>query len=719
MSSDFAFSSRRSPVVCVHGCASSSQPLATGVGLDILKRGGNAADAAVAMAAALSVTEPCSTGPGGDAFCLFYNASTGDIRCVNGSGRSPRAQSLELLEGRGYSAEAPPPAFDALNVTVPGAPACWCDTVQMFGSHKVSLCEVLGGAVALAEEGVPIAKVTAYQWAHWVGAMRHAGKEVNSDLLVDGEAPYHGQVFRNPALARTLRELGTSGKQGFYQGRVAQAIVDVIHQNGGVMTLDDLSSHDSEVVTPISTDYKGVRLWEPPPNSQGLAALLLLNILENLPLQEIGHNSPDYVHLLVEAIRLALTDALHNISDPDHVTIPLASLLDKNYSHQLAQQISMDRCVEVGAPAVTIQGDTVYFCVVDCQGNACSFVNSNYMGFGSGLVPGDCGFSLQNRGASFSLQRNHSNCMAGGKRPYHTIMAALVTGPAPVAQKPRLLAALGVMGAMMQPQGHVQVLLNMLEFGMDPQQALDAPRVYVEYDQKADQWLVNLEEGFGKEVCDELRRRGHQVNWPITVASPFRAMCCSVGFTRSLGLALLPLALCCIVANLLLLFPMGEITYIQQDRLASYIWYFGGLGGGGVLMLVPVTTFVSLGKCSCCWNESLMMCGSVLAAVVGMGGSGYCFVLSGLTLLQGPQCFTDLGWTYPFSNTGGRYLLEPESWFHCLQPVRIVEWNVTLLCVLLGLATLEFLICLLQLAVGLVNAVCRPCCYKQEYSLNA
>ncbi|CAL8268009.1 unnamed protein product [Arctogadus glacialis] len=197
-------------------------------------------------------------------------------------------------------------------------------------------------------------------------------------------------------------------------------------------------------------------------------------------------------------------------------------------------------------------------------------------------------------------------------------------------------------------------------------------------------------------------------------------MCrCSVGFARSLGLALLPLALCCVLANLLLLFPMGEISYLRDHRLSSYIWYFGGLGGGGLLMLVPVTTFISLGKCSCCWNESLMMCGSVLAAVVGMVGSGYCFVLSGMTLLQGPLCFTALGWTYPFSDDGGSYLLEPDSWSQCLQPVSIVEWNVSLLCILLCLAALEFLICLLQLGVGLVTAVCRPCCYKQEYSLHA
>ncbi|XP_004068090.1 transmembrane 4 L6 family member 1 [Oryzias latipes] len=196
-------------------------------------------------------------------------------------------------------------------------------------------------------------------------------------------------------------------------------------------------------------------------------------------------------------------------------------------------------------------------------------------------------------------------------------------------------------------------------------------------------------------------------------------MCCSVGFARSLGLALLPLALCCIVANLLLLFPMGETTYIEQDHLSRYIWYFGGLGGGGLLMLIPAVVFITLGKCSCCWNESLMMCGSVFAAVIGLVGSGYCFIISGLALLQGPYCFTSLGWRYPFSELGGSYLLEPESWSKCHQPVHIVEWNITLLCVLLGLAVLEFVICLLQLGNGLVNAICRPCCYKQQYSLNA
>ncbi|KAM6922053.1 glutathione hydrolase-like YwrD proenzyme [Xenentodon cancila] len=517
MGTDLHFSSRRSPVVCLHGCVASSQPLASAVGLDVLKRGGNAADAAVAVAAALAVTEPCSTGPGGDAFCLFYNADTGEIRGINGSGRSPQAHTLDFLEGRGYTAEAPPSDFDALNVTVPGAPACWCEAVQLFGSHKLSLQEVLSGAVDLAEVGFPVAEVTSYHWAKWVAALTDAGKELGGDLLIDGHAPKCGQVFRNGALARTLKELGEHGKPAFYHGRVARAIVDVISQNGGVMTLEDLRSHDSEVIDPISTEYKGVRLWELPPNSQGLAALLLLNILENFTeIKAVGHNSSDYIHVFVEAVRLAVTDGLCYLGDPAHVTVPLETLLDKSYSRQRAQHISMDRTMEGLEPGQMTGSDTVYFCVIDSQGNACSFVNSTYMGFGTGLVPQDCGFSLQNRGANFSLRRGHNNCIAGGKRPYHTIIPALLTDSRTGSQKPQLLAALGVMGAFMQPQGHIQLLLNMLEFGMNPQQALDAPRVFVQYDHKTDQWWVHLEEGIQAEVAEELRRRGHRVNWPVT-----------------------------------------------------------------------------------------------------------------------------------------------------------------------------------------------------------
>ncbi|KAI1891568.1 hypothetical protein AGOR_G00145130 [Albula goreensis] len=469
MHTEFPFSSRRSPVICLNGCVASSQPLASAIGLDVLKRGGNAADAAVAVAAALNVTEPCSTGIGGDCFCLFYDAHTGQVRGLNGSGRAPRALTLALLGSRGFSEAHRPQAFHALNVTVPGAAACWCDTVQLFGSKKLMLGDVLQPAVELAERGFPVTEVTAHHWAKWKKTLETAGKEMGGDFLIDSQPPKHGQVFTNPALARTFQELALHGKSGFYEGKIAEAIVDVIGQNEGVLSLEDLKSHDSTEVTPLFTDYKGVRLWECPPNGQGMAALIALNILEHFPLKDMGHNTSSYLHILAEALKLSLADTLHFCTDPDKVKVPVEGLLSKEYSHQRAQLISVQQA-GVNAHGAPPGSDTVYFTVVDKEGNACSFVNSNYMGFGTGLVPRGCGFTLHNRGACFSLDRGHGNCVGPGKRPYHTIMPALLTDTG----SGQLLASFGVMGAMMQPQGHVQVLLNILEFGMNPQQALDA-----------------------------------------------------------------------------------------------------------------------------------------------------------------------------------------------------------------------------------------------------
>ncbi|KAJ8418898.1 hypothetical protein AAFF_G00003970 [Aldrovandia affinis] len=508
------FSSRRSPVVCLNGCVASSQPLASGIGLDILKRGGNAADAAVAVAAVLNVTEPCSTGVGGDCFCLFYEARTRQVRGLNGRvgfGRTPRALTLDLLGCHGFSEAQPPPAFHALNITVPGSVACWCDTIELFGSKKLALGDVLQPAIELAERGFPVTEITAHHWAKWAKALEEAGKELGGDFLINNRPPKHGQVFTNPGLAQTFQEVGLRGKAAFYEGRIAEAIVDVIGQNGGVMSLDDLKSHASTEVTPLFTDYKGVRLWECPPNGQGITALIALNVLENFPMKDMGHNTTSYLHILVEALKLSLADAFHFCADMDKVTMPVEGLLSKAYGRQRAQLIHPQEAGANGHGTPT-GSDTVYFSVVDKDGNACSFVNSNYMGFGTGLVPEGCGFSLHNRGTGFSLDSSHGNCVGPEKRPYHTIMPAVLTDPV----SGRLLASFGVMGAFMQPQGHVQVLLNMLEFGMNPQEALDAPRIFVHYDKAGKAWQLNVEAGVEQSVAEELQNRGHAVRWPVT-----------------------------------------------------------------------------------------------------------------------------------------------------------------------------------------------------------
>ncbi|XP_019615061.1 PREDICTED: uncharacterized protein LOC109462864 [Branchiostoma belcheri] len=510
---EFNFISRRSPVISLHGSVASSQPLASQIGLDILKRGGNAADAAVAMAAALNVTEPCSTGLGGDCFCLFYHAASKTVKGLNGSGRAPARLSLDLLHSQGHSAECPPPPFHAHNVTVPGAAAGWVDTIEHFGSKKVSMQEILQPAIQLAEEGFPVAPVAAYHWAKGAALLQYQDNLHGGDLLIQGKAPRAGEVMRNPHLAQTFRELASKGKSGFYRGRVAQAIADVVLEHGGLLSLDDLDSHTSTLVDPISVDYRGVRVWEIPPNGQGITALMILNIIEGFSMKDLGHNTTDYLHVLIEAIRLSFADSLWHCADMSKVKVPVEQLLSKEYAAQRRQLINMDSAMkEPPKGNMSCGNDTVYFSVVDGEGNACSFINSNYMGFGTGLVPKACGFTLQNRGANFSLQPDHPNVIAPGKRPYHTIIPAMVTD----SRTDELLMSFGIMGGFMQPQAHVQVLLNMLEFGMDPQRALDQPRLCVGPGHAGAVGSVSLEEGIHPNVRDQLKAKGHDVVGPIT-----------------------------------------------------------------------------------------------------------------------------------------------------------------------------------------------------------
>eukprot|EP00050_Salpingoeca_kvevrii_P007741 m.298276 g.298276 ORF g.298276 m.298276 type:complete len:591 (+) comp13822_c0_seq1:47-1819(+) len=502
------YTSRRSAVRCLHGCVASSQPLASAIGLRVLRQGGNAADAAVAVAAALNVTEPCSTGIGGDCFCLFYDAASKSVRALNGSGRAPAALTLDAVRAAGIDG-AKLPADHAFTVTVPGAAAGWVDTIEKFGTMK--LADVLQPAIELAEDGFPVQSVAAEHWARGTPKLKKDGNPHGGDMLMDdGEAPHAGDVMRMPHLAATFRKLAEHGRAGFYEGEVAQAIVDIVAANGGVLSLDDLKAHKSTFEDPIHVRYKDVDVWECAPSGQGIVALMALNMLDEYDLHSLGHNSVAYLHILIEALRLAFADAEKYVADPAMATVPVDTLLSKEYAKERAQAISLRKAMddaEAGSPFAS--SDTVYFSVVDAQGNACSFINSNFMGFGTGLVPKGCGFTLQNRGANFVLESGHANCIAPGKRPYHTIIPAMAT------RNGELLSSFGVMGGFMQPQGHVQVLLNMLHFGMDAQAALDAPRFCIGSGHTGTSGGVAFEEGIPMQILDGLRELGHVVEGPV------------------------------------------------------------------------------------------------------------------------------------------------------------------------------------------------------------
>ncbi len=509
------FNSRRSPVYSRRGIVATSQPLATAAGIEILSKGGNAADAAVAAAAALNVTEPTSTGIGGDMFALYFDAQTKQVTALNGSGRAPSALTIDRLKREGLFAESLPP-FHAHTVTVPGACAGWCDLIAKHGSRSMS--EILAPAIRLADEGFPVAPLTSYFWSR--GADRQLKSALNgSELTIDGRGPKPGEIFRNPGLAKTLSVVAEKNAEGFYQGQIAESIVRVIKEAGGCMSADDLASHVSTWETPLSVDYHGLRVYECPPNGQGITALIALNLLEGFDLASLDALSPEKMHLMIEAMRLAFADAKWYVSDPVFSKIPMDELLSKDYANERRKLIDLKRATidqKRGTPVAS--SNTVYLSVVDGFGNACSFINSNYMGFGTGMVPKGWGFTLQNRGHNFSLDANHPNALVPGKRPYHTIIPAMVTRlPSPSEANGRgvggevegesLYASYGVMGGFMQPQGHVQVLSALADNGLDPQSALDLPRFCIDVDEAGGR--VAIEEGMPKETMDALQKLGH------------------------------------------------------------------------------------------------------------------------------------------------------------------------------------------------------------------
>ena len=453
------FPSRRSVVMSNQGMIATSQPLAAQAGLQILMNGGNAIDAAVATAAMLNVVEPMSTGVGGDLFALTYIAKTDQLTALNGSGRAPAALSIAQLRRSGFTNM---PEMGPLSITVPGTVDGWAALIDQHGTMPLS--EVLKPAIDYAEQGFPVSEIIATEWQEVEAALQ------GTAFLNNGHAPRAGEVFRNPELAGTLRTIADGGRDALYRGPLAAVIADHVQAVGGVLSAADFAQHTSTWDTPISTNYRGVDIYECPPNGQGIVALMALNILENVDLRSMGYGSTAYYHHILEALKLAFADGFAHIADPSKVPVPIDELLDKNYASLRSKLIDPKRARHhtlTGLP----RGGTVYLTVVDNDRNACSLINSIYYGFGSGVIVPKTGIVLHNRGALFSLDEAHPNALAPGKRPFQTII------PAMAFKDGRLWSSFGVMGGHIQPQGHTQVMINAIDFDMNPQQALDAPRV--------------------------------------------------------------------------------------------------------------------------------------------------------------------------------------------------------------------------------------------------
>jgi gamma-glutamyltranspeptidase / glutathione hydrolase len=490
----------RSPAYARKGMAATSHPLATLTAVDILRAGGNAVDAAIAASATLCVVEPQATGIGGDCFVLYAPANTGEVIALNGSGKAPGAAHLDWYVSQGMKhigLQSPH------SVTVPGAVDAWCRLHHDYG--QLAFAELLQPAIRLAEEGYTVYPRVAYDWAQLAKKLR-ATEPAMRMLLVDGQAPRAGDRHHQPELSRTLKTIAERGRDGFYTGIVAEDIVNYLQSVGGLHTLEDFAALQAEYVTPISTQYRGYDVLECPPNGQGLTALMMLNILSGYDLTDFAPMSAQRLHLECEAARLAYGVRDRYIADPNQADIPVEALLSEDYASQLRARISLDKAmpplIDSDFPA---HPDTVYLCVVDAAGNAVSFINSVFHGFGSGLVSPNTGVLLQNRGAGFRLIEGHRNAIAPYKRPLHTII------PGMLMQQGRAVMPFGVMGGDYQPTGHAHFLTNLLDYRMDVQAALDFPRVF--HDGKTCQ----VERGLPDFIKAELTAMGHQV---VPVVSP-------------------------------------------------------------------------------------------------------------------------------------------------------------------------------------------------------
>ena len=502
----------RSEVIAKNGMVATSHPLATQIGIDILKKGGTAIDAAIAANAALGLMEPTGNGIGGDLFAIVWDAKTQKLYGLNASGRSPKSLSMEklkdILDKRNLKKI---PALGPLPVSVPGCVDGWFELHKKFG--KLPMDQVLAPAVDYGRNGFPVTELIAYYWSRSRFLARYPG--FRDTFLPNGKAPGKGEIFKNPKLANTLERIGKEGRDVFYKGEFAKTIAKFMQENGGYISYEDLASHKSEWVEPVSASYRGYDVWELPPNGQGIAALQILNVMEGYEVGKFGFGSVDHLHFFLEAKKLAFADRARFYADPEFNKIPVKSLISKKYAEKQRSRIRANRAarsVRPGNPALN-HGDTIYLTVADKNRNMVSLIQSNYRGMGSGMCPPGLGFCLQDRGELFDMQPGRFNSYAPGKRPFHTIIPAFVTKDG----KPFL--SFGVMGGATQPQAHAQIVMNIVDFKMNVQEAGDAPRLIHSGssqptgERMTDGGVVQMESGFGYETIRGLMGRGHKIQF--------------------------------------------------------------------------------------------------------------------------------------------------------------------------------------------------------------
>ena len=508
----------RSEVLGQNGMVATSHPLATQIGIDILKSGGNAIDAAIAANAALGLMEPTSNGIGGDLFAIVWYEKEKKLYGLNASGRSPKNLKIEYFKSKNLKSIPP---YGPLPVSVPGCVDGWFSLNERFGKKQMK--ELLMPTIEYAENGFPVTEVVSY-YMELASEKFINYPNFEDTYMINGKTPSKGEVFKNPDLANTLKIISSKGRDGFYNGSVANTISKFMAEQGGFLDKDDLNSHKSTWIEPVSSSYRGYDIWELPPNGQGIAALQILNIMEGYDVKKMGFGSAEYIHHFVEAKKIAFADRAKYYADPDFNEIPTEYLISKNYAKKRRLEINPKVSSETVNPANLENGDTIYLTVADSEGNMVSLIQSNYRGMGSGMIPTGLGFMLQDRGELFSLDKDHFNVYEPRKRPFHTIIPAFIT------KEGKPLVSFGLMGGAMQPQGHAQIVINLIDFEMNLQEAGDAPRIRHSSDDQPtggkmlDGGTIYLETGFDYESIRELLKIGHKVGFDLGSFGGYQAI---------------------------------------------------------------------------------------------------------------------------------------------------------------------------------------------------